>query len=173
MIDYTFAQYLELLSKPGKKNPPPGLHTEYLPLDYRFKTQASLEKLEEIVLSNGFRLEHDVVPMFKIYQHESGLISGLIPFPELASYGETLIINKNKELEYKASLEAPAIIYNSCFKYETKGRNNTGKLEAVAKVTEGIMKALHAEQIPAFWMMRGARQLPVTASNSTEQRILH
>ena len=171
MIDYSFAQYLELLAQRSAERLLPGLKTEYLPESYTFKTQASLEKLEEIILANGLVLKTDL-EVIRTYQDESGLIQGFIPFPEMTSYRKILIVNQYKEFEFKefeynADMVAvvPAIDYNSSFRYRTEGRKDTGELEAVAKVTEGIMQALFTEHIPAFWKMEGAQQLPVVVGN--------
>lgn len=163
MIDYSLAQYLALLAQRTTGKPLPGLNTKELPDNYTFRTQASLEKLEGIVLANGFTLETDL-ELMRIYQHESGLLYGSIPFPEMASYGELMIVNRHKEFEYTKS-GIPAITYNSCFKYKTQGRRSFSTLEVVANVTEGIMQSLWVEHIQAFWRMESVKEIPIVVSN--------
>ncbi|HLD40117.1 MAG TPA: hypothetical protein VJB13_03175 [Candidatus Nanoarchaeia archaeon] len=175
MIQYSFTQYLELLAEHSQKQPFPGLKTKHLPFRYSFRTQAPLEKLEEIISASGMILSDDVTPLMKVYQHPSGLVQGHIALPELDTrYGKTLF-RWNEEFVYDhiETLPAyiPAVVYNSCFSYKTIGRKRIGKPEAVTEITEKIMRALHAEHIPAFWEMSGRER--VVVGNCTDRKMLN
>ncbi len=170
-IDYSFAQYLDLLAKRSTNEPLPGLQLGELPTSYIFRTQATLDNLEKMVLENGFFLDKDI-ELFRLYEHQSAPVNGYIPFPESDNrYGRMLTVDEDHEFESRIVVPSsvPVIIYNSAFKYQCiEGEQDYGKkLEAVATITEALMKTILTRQIPAFWQIRVPQQLPLIVGNLT------